>query len=306
MKNICRRFGFIFSIATFFLCLAISNKLVAATDNQYCDNDADQHHLSFRAGSLQKAPLDSGAEVELTRRELSAGIITNSEQDHSIALDFNYQYTIVGYDDLVQPMTNGHLHSLAFPVSWRRKGADYILDYYLAPVISVSSNALKNPELLDREALQLWTGMMYKKNLNQRSAWLLGFRSDHRFGPYHIYPVAGICWRPDTNWRLQLALPDFSIRRFFSNGINVKLFAEPDGNKWHVFSEDTTSSSDFIYNAIVTGLSIEWQINPAVWLEFRAVKHSGREFSFELEDGTLVETQAQSSTGLAIGAGVLF
>jgi hypothetical protein len=287
-------------------CVAFSSQLLAAASNQYCDDEMNQYHIDLSAGSLQEAPLDNGAKAALTRRELNAGIITNEEQEHSMAFDFNYQYTIVSYDDQVQPMTNGHLHSLAFPVGWRHKGTDYTLDYYLAPVISVSSNALKNPDLLDREALQLWTGMIYKKELHKGSAWLLGFRSDHRFGPYHIYPVAGFCWQPNANWQLQLALPDFSIRKFFSNRINIKLFVEPDGNKWHVFSEDTTSSSDFIYNAIVTGISIEWQINPTLWLALSALKHSGREFSFVLEDGTPVDTGADSSTGLSISAGVLF
>ena len=306
MLNICRRFWFIFRGATFFICIAFSGELCATADNQYCNDDMKQYHIGLSTGKLQNAALDSGAEVSFSRNALTTGIIASSEQNHSMTIDFNFQYTIVGFDDTVSPMTNGHLHSWDFPLSWHRKGADYTLDYYLAPVISVSSNVLKNPDLLDREGMQLWTGMVYKKNLNQQSAWLLGFRSDHRFGPYRVYPVAGFCWQPSTNWQLQLALPDFSIRRFFSNGINIKLFAEPDGNKWHVFSKDETSSSDFIYNAIVTGLSIEWRINSTVRLELSAVKHSRREFSFALDDVTPIETGARSSTGLTLSAGVLF
>ncbi len=306
MITICRQFCFTFRGATFFACVVFSGELFAVAGNQYCNDDINQHHIGLSTGKLQNAALDSGAEVSFSRDELSTGIIASSEDNHSMAIDFNFQYTIVGFDDAVSPMTNGHLHSWDFPVSWHNKGADYTLDYYLAPVISVSSNVLKNPDLLDREGMQLWTGMLYKKTLNQESAWLLGFRSDHRFGPYQVYPVVGICWQPDANWQLQLALPDFSIRRFFSNGINIKLFAEPDGNKWHVFSKDKTKNSDFIYNAIVTGLSIEWRINSTLRLELSAVKHSRREFSFALDDGTLVETGAKSSTGLAVGAQVLF
>ena len=126
------------------------------------------------------------------------------------------------------------------PVNWRSTGSDYTVDYYLAPVISVSSNALKQHELIDSEALQLWTGLFYKKHLNQESAWLLGFRTDYRFGPYQLYPVVGICWQPGSSWQLQLALPDFSIRKFFASGINITLFASPDGNKWHVLQWEET------------------------------------------------------------------
>lgn len=306
MNNICLRDSSKVRTATFVVCITYSGSLFAAASNQYCENKTSQYHIGLSGGSLQEEPLDNGAKVTLTRRELNAGIITNSEQDRSMTFDFDYQYTIVGYDDLVQPMTNGHLHSLGFPVGWRSKGKDFSLDYYLAPVISVSSNALKNPDLLDREALQVWTGLIYTKELSRESSWLLGFRSDYRFGPYHIYPVAGFCWRPDANWQLQLALPDFSIRRLYSNGIIIKLFAEPDGNKWHVFSEDTTTSSDFFYNAIVTGLSIEWQVNSKLLLELNAIRHSRREFSFTLEDGTTADTGARSSTGLSIGANLFF
>ncbi len=289
-----------------FLCIIFSSELFAVANNQYCDNDVNRHHISFHSGELENAPVDTGTTVALSRRELRAGIITDSEQNHSIAIGFNFQYTIVSFDDSTSPMTNGHLHAWEFPLSWRSKGAGYTLDYYLTPVISISSNVLKNPDLLDREGMQLRTGMIYKKDISHESAWLLGFRSDHRFGPYRLYPVAGVCWQPDANWQLQLALPGFSIRRFFSNGINIKLFAEPDGNQWHVFNKDKTTNSDFIYNAIVTGLSLEWRINSTVWLEFSSVKHSRREFSFALDDGTLVETNANSSTGLAANIGVLF
>ena len=306
MINTCRQFCLTCRVATFIACVVFSGKLFAVVGNQYCNNDSNQHHIGLSTGKLQNAALDSGAEVSFSRDQLTTGIIASSEDNHSMAIDFNFQYTIIGFDDTVSPMTNGHLHTWDFPVSWHRKTTDHRLDYYLAPVISVSSNVLKNPELLDREGMQLWTGMIYKKNMSQESAWLLGFRSDHRFGPYRVYPVAGVCWQPDANWQLQLALPDFSIRRFFSNGINIKLFAEPNGNKWHVFSDDKTKNSDFIYNAIVTGLSIEWKFKSTIKLALSAVKHSGREFSFALDNGTLVETTAKSSTGLAVDAQVLF
>ena len=118
--------------------------------------------------------------------------------------------------------------------------------------------------------------------------------------------MVGVCWQPNANWQLQLVLPEISIRRFFSKSINIRLYAEPDGNKWHVFSKDTTRNSDFFYNTIVTGLSLDWRINPALWLGFSIVKHSRRDFSFTLDDGTQLDASADSSTGLAVSAGILF
>lgn len=303
MKIYCRWFPSIFRGATLITCVALSSTLLAA-NNQYCGTK--QSHAILSAEKLKNAALDDGTEVAFFRWNFASGLIVNREQDHEVTVNFNFQYAIISFDDTITPMTNGHLHSWDFPVTVHRKGAGYSFDYYLAPAIAVSSNGLKSPDLLDSDALQLWAGAIYKKELNQESTWLLGFRSDHRFGPYRAYPVAGFCWQPNANWQLQLVLPDFSIRRFFSNGINIKFFAEPDGNKWHVFSKDTTNNSDFITNAIVAGLSIEWQINSTVTFGISAVQHSKREFSLALDDGTRVDTNAQSSTGVSVSLGLLF
>ena len=255
---------------------------------------------------LQDAALDDGTETGFSQRDLTSGLVVSHSKQQSVAIGFNFQYTIVDFDDSITPMTNGHLHNWNFPVSTHRKGSDHTLDYYLTPVISVSSNGLKNPELLDHEALQLWAGAVYRKDLGKESDWLVGFRADHRFGDYRVYPVAGICWQPNQDWYLQLALPDFSISRYFSSGIKIKLFAGPEGNRWHVFSADTTNSSDFTYSTIISGISVEWQLNPTMSLALDAIQHSAREFSFALDDGTPVETRAQSSTGFSVSLNLLF
>ena len=188
-------------------CLITSGNLFAATNNQYCDIDAKQHHFAFSGGSLQKTPLDNGAEIAFSRRELNTGIITSNKQkrshNRSMSIGLNFQYTIIDVDDSITPMSNGHLHSWDFPVSWHLQKPAYTLDYFLAPVLSVSSNVLKNPDLIDSDAMQLWSGVVYKKDISENNAWLIGLRSDHRFGPYRVYPVAGVCWQPDENWRFR-------------------------------------------------------------------------------------------------------
>ena len=290
----------------FFVCIVYSGRLFSAATNQYCDSAVDQNHFGLSRGTLDSSRLDAGAEVEFTREELTSGLVVSNEQHHSMAIDFNFQYTIFDFDNTLMPMTNGHLHTWDFPVSMRNKGSDYVLSYHLAPAISFSSNVLRDPRLADREGFQLGTGIVYKKDLGLENAWLLGFRSDHRFGHYRGYPVIGFCWRPSRNWQLQLALPDFSIRKSFSNGIHLKLFAEPDGNQWHVFSKDKTTDSDFTYDAIVTGLSVEWHVNASIKLGLDAEKHSRRRFDFVLDDGSVVKTRSKSSTGLTVRGEIVF
>ena len=167
MTNNCRRLCFIFRAATFFVCVAISGNLFATTSNQYCDNDMAQHHIDFSIEKLQGAALDTGAEVELTRRELNAGMIVSNQQDHSMAIDFNFQYTIVSIDDSISPMTNGHLHSWDFPVIWQRKATasslnslEYCLYVRFCPILTPLivdkyHLLLKCPVLLDHYRLFL-------------------------------------------------------------------------------------------------------------------------------------------------------
>jgi hypothetical protein len=138
MTNICRLFLSIFRVTTLFVCAAFSSALFAAASNQYCSNETMQNHIRLNAEKLQTAALDTGTEVDFTRRDLASGFIVSSEQDHSMSVDLIFQYTIVDFDDSITAMTNGHMHSWDFPINWYMQGTDYALAYYLAPVISVS------------------------------------------------------------------------------------------------------------------------------------------------------------------------
>jgi len=288
-----------------FLFLIISRPLFAA--NHYCDNNIDRSYIGLGHGRLDKAKLDTGtgAVVKTTSNEVNFSWPVASESEHSTALGFDMLYTIMNFD-FVTPMTNGHLHTWRLPVtgSYKKNGSEIF--YKVTPAISVSSNVLRHPELIDGKALQLNTGLLYKKDIQREYSWVIGFMSDHRFGDYHLYPVAGICWQPTQDWLLQLTLPDFSIRKTFSSGINLVFYVAPEGNQWHVFSKDRQRDSDLTYNAIVTGITAQWSITPTVKLSLEFEKQSRREFSIVLDDNSLIEPQADSSTGLTVRAEVLF
>lgn len=275
--------------------------------SQYCDNRIDQSYAGLGYGNLEKAQLDTGtgAEVEITTHEVNSAWFITSEPTHSLAIGWDMLYTIMDFD-MIKPMTNGNLHTWDLSVigSHKKNGSEVF--YKVTPAISVSSNALRDPSLLDDEALQLKTGLVYKEDLHRKSAWVVGFMSDHRFGDYLLYPVAGVCLQPSEGWLLQLALPDFSIRKTFSSGIRLTLYAAPEGNQWHVFSKDKQRNSDFTYNAIVTGIAAQWPITPTISLSLDFEKQTRREFSFVLDDNSLVELGAGSSTGLTVRGEVLF
>jgi hypothetical protein len=283
----------------------ISCPLFAA--RQYCENSLDQRGVGIGYGSWEKSQLDTdtGAEVEMTTNEVNFSWPAASENNHQLKLGFDMLYTIMDFDKIT-PMTNGHLHTWDLSVngSHIRNGSKVL--YHVTPAISVSSNALKRPSLIDSDALQLKTGVIIKKDIHQEYAWVIGFMSDYRFGDYRLYPVAGVCWQPSENWSLQLALPDFSIRKIFSNDISLTFYVAPEGNQWHVFSDDEQRSSDLSYNAIVTGISAQWLISTTITLSLEIQKQSRREFSVVLDDNSLIEPGANSSAGFTLRSEMLF
>ncbi len=285
--------------------LFISQSLQATTN--YCSNSTARHFIRVEVGHLDQAQLDTAmpAQVKITTSALNSAWVFVREQQHTSSIGFNFQYTNVDLES-IDAMTNGHLHTWDFPLEGRLSRTGSELFYDITPAISVSSNALKNPELIDADGLQLNLGMVYKKNISLESAWLAGFRSDYRFGPYKAYPVIGVCMQPARDWDLQLAVPDFSILKRINRGLSLELFAEPVGNQWHVFSKDLTRESDFGYNAIAIGLSAQWHISASINVGLVIENQTNRRLSFVLDDNTLIEVKAESSTGMMLKGEVLF
>ncbi len=285
--------------------LFISQSLQATTN--YCSNSTARHFIRVEVGNLGQAQLDTAmpAQVKITTSALNSAWVFVREQQHTSSIGFNFQYTNVDLES-IDAMTNGHLHTWDFPLEGRLSSTGSELFYDITPAISVSSNALKNPELIDADGLQLNLGMVYKKNISLESAWLAGFRSDYRFGPYKAYPVVGVCMQPARDWDLQLAVPDFSILKRINRGLSLELFAEPVGNQWHVFSKDLTRESDFGYNAIAIGLSAQWHISASINVGLVIENQTNRRLSFVLDDNTLIEVKAESSTGMMLKGEVLF
>lgn len=278
-----------------------------SASSQYCDSSTVRSHIGLSYGNLEKSQLDTGTgeEVEITTNEVKFGWLKTNDATHSIMVNFDMLYTIIDFDGIT-PMTNGHLHIWDLSVNGNYKSNKSEVFYNITPALSVSSNILKNPDLINSDSLQLKTALVYKTDRNRNHEWVIGAMSDHRFGDYLLYPVAGVCWQPAENWLLQLVLPDFNIRKTFSTGISLSLYVTPEGNQWHVFSKDRQRNSDFTYNAIVTGITAQWAITPTTVLRIDVNKHTKREFSFVLDDNTSTELEAGSSRGIAVMGEVLF
>ncbi len=273
--------------------------------NQYCDSSLEPGYVEIDYGKQHDYQLETGTVVEVSTVEANAAWLVSDKPDHSLSVGIETLYTILGFN-LITPMTNGHLHTWGFPLtgSYNKNGAEIL--YNLTPAISVSSNALKNPELIDEESLRLETKLVYKKSLLNKHAWVVGFMSDYRFGDYRLYPLVGVCLQPTQDWLLQLTLPDFSIRKIFSSGVNLIFYATPEGNNWHVFSEDLQRNSDLRYHTIVTGIKAEWLITPTIELSLDLEQQNKTEFSLVLDDDSSIQFDAESTLQFKLKGRVLF
>jgi hypothetical protein len=277
---------------------------VFAYSNDYCAARTSVTAIRLSGLKLPESSLEQSGTVSETRRELHSRLTYSGTQSIT-GFDADYRYSSFQFSSDVSPMTNGHLHSISLPVSHWRSDDTSAVSFHLVPVLSVSSNVLKDPGLIDQDALQLWTGLIYSHTAGRDNAWFVGFRSDHRFGPYRAYPVAGYCWRPTARVQLQLAVPDFKIRYHDSN-ISISLSLAPEGNRWHVYNRDKTQSSDFFYSATVATISIAWSLNNSFSFELGISHQANREFSFVTADNTVLETDAESGTGIQFAAELRF
>ncbi len=275
--------------------------------NEYCAIEKKRHHLDLAYAVLKKSKMDKVADnkVAITHSEVRFDRLVSNQPGHAISLGFNELYTIMDFDQL-SSMTNGHLHTLGLSLNghYQKNGMDIL--YNLNPVISVSSNALKNTHLLNSESFQLTSSLIATKVTQSESDWVFGFKSDYRFGDYRLYPLAGVCWRYSDNWLFQFALPDFSIQKLYAGGIKLILYATAEGNKWHVFSQDVQRDSVLTYNDRVAGITAQWFITPTIELSLDVERHTNREFRLVLSDNSLIEPRAASSTEIRLSGRILF
>ncbi|MCP4075872.1 MAG: hypothetical protein GY744_06795 [Gammaproteobacteria bacterium] len=273
--------------------------------SEYCANRLEPGYVEIAYAEQQNSQVETATEVDISSAEANVAWLVSEKPGHSLSFGIETLYSILGLN-LTSPMTNGHLHTWGFPLTASYNNNDVEVLYNLTPAISVSSNALKNPQLINKESLQLKTKLVYKKTLSDKYSWVFGFMSDYRFGDYRLYPLAGVCLQPSQDWLLQLTVPDFSIRKTLSSAVNLIFYASPEGNKWHVFSKDLQNNSDLRYHTIITGIAIEWFITPSIMLGLDLEQHNSSDFSLALEDESLIQFDTESRLQFRLRGKVLF
>ena len=182
------------------------------------------------------------------------------------ALGYSHQYDSLDIDLAEdEVLSNGHHHTIAIPVHWHRRLDDGDeISLSLAPALSVSSNVLKDLDLADSDAVQLWGSALYRIG-GANVDWLLGVNHDYRFGEGKVYPVVGGEWANETTI-VRITYPDITANWQFSERWSLDASVSPDGNRWRVWDRDRNIDSDFEREAwraelaLIYGLPGGWSI----------------------------------------------
>lgn len=220
-----------------------------------------------------------------------------ADETDNWALRLSHRYRALEFNDLATRTSfNGDIHSLGVGVLWQRKGETYRRRVSLAPVIAVSSNALKNPDALTADAVHLWINWSEYRRRSAHGEWLVGIGVDDRLGEYGIYPIVGLTWNPHPGTALQLAFPDSQLVQQLTPRFALSLRLAPDGGQWRVFDKSLEHESDFHWENWRSDFALQWSHPSGLTLELGAGISLRQHMDMALEDGTTLATDLEDAT----------
>lgn len=217
------------------------------------------------------------------------------EMNDSWSFGVGHRYDILG-EEAIDLQTNGHLHSVFFPIHRESGSGDRGFRFSTAPALSASSNVIKDPSDYSSNTFQLLAALIWSKRLSDQTTIRYGVCGDHRFGQYTVYPSISIDWQPHANWKFELGFPMTRLVFQASKDLSSHLRIAPDGNQWHVRNKDLTKQSRVNYEASL----LEWAINWRVREHLMVTASIGRQFSnrydLTLADDRVVRLSVDSAT----------
>lgn len=254
-----------------------------------CEEAGMRPFLAAAIVDHQESELDPGPGSTTQLDQSLQVLLRGSER---IRFGFDHRYTKFNLEE-VEPQTNAHLHSAAFPFHWKRGDERRSFRVAFAPTLSTSSNVLGDPQKYNADILQVAFALIWTRPLSGTSGFRYGFCGDDRFGRYKVLPAAVFQWRPHPDWELDFGFPvssaTFSMGDHFRTGIILK----PDGSEWHVMDRDFQAESRFVHESYV----VEWmvRVNAGDHLSIGAGfgRQMGNRFRMTLESGERVELEGE-------------
>lgn len=170
-----------------------------------------------------------------------------------------HRYVILGVDP-IELQTNGHLHTLFFPLHKQTESGNGSFRFSIAPALSASSNVMKDAGEYSSDSFQLLAAFIWSRELSERATLRFGACGDSRFGDYQIYPSIGIDWRPRADVTIELGFPTNRLTYQAQPNIDLSVRIAPDGNEWHVKSKDLQKESQLVVEAFLLEGTVNWHV----------------------------------------------
>lgn len=280
-------------VCIFLLCL--SNSLASV---DVCQQPPDYSHVSVAYYNHGKSAFATG--IGQTNQE-NHNFDLLLKLNETWAFGLGHRYDILGVDP-IELQTNGHLHTVFFPLHKQNESDSKSFRFSIAPALSASSNIMKDPGEYNADAFRVLAALVWSRNLSDRVTIRYGVCGDNRFGSYEIYPSIGIGWRLHSDWTIDLGFPTTRLTYQGSRNINSSLRITPNGNEWHVKNKSMEKQSQLVYEALL----LEWAFNWQAYEHFTITASIGRQFHNRY-DLTLLDdsqTRLSSDSVTRIGAGL--
>lgn len=263
-----------------------------------CREPAPQNQLAIAYYNEDKTSFDGGSgNTDRTdyRTDLSLSLNENW------VLGFGHRSTILNVEDLVL-QTNGYLHAFFLPVHRISHSDGRRFRISISPVLSGSSNIVKDPDEYTADAFQLLGALVWSRQLSDRAGFSYGICGDYRLGGFRIYPVVGVNWQAHPDWRVELGFPTSQLRYNLSVAVDLLLRLSPNGNEWYVKDKNLEKNSTVIYEAWM----LEWAVNWHVHQHFLLSASVSRDFDGQYEMTLLDESRVRLFSDAATRIGATF
>lgn len=237
--------------------------------------------------------------VQLTGSSLRARLWRSAKKhptepgDRTLRLVHDYRaYDIPSSEKLE---TNGHLHQLG--LEYRLAYGDW--EWVVSPLLAASSNAGRHPKVIDRKTVA-WHGLARRTHrLSESVSASWGVCRDDRLGRRRLVPVVGVHWHVD-DVELAIGFPESALTWHAHPRWAVQARVHPSGGSWRVFSDDLTRRSRFRQAGWRYGVGLTFAATAKHRLTAIVEREARRSFSFRLEDGRDVRTEASAAWLLGI------
>ena len=228
---------------------------------------------------------------------------TNQNFDFHYALDETwsfgaaYRYAILDMEP-IEPQTNGHLHTVSFPIQRQTRDNGKGFRLSIAPTLSASSNVMKDPGEYSQDTLQVLFALVWNRQLPSGATLYYGICGDHRFGKYTPYPSIGIGWRPHPQFLVQMGFPTTRLTFSATRSTDFSLRIAPDGNEWHVKNKDLDKQSQLIHKASLAELTLNWRATDRHTMTVAVGRHFRNRYEVTLQDDGVVTLTDDSAMRL--------